>query len=238
MSLWNKLKFWEKSKPEIIDLQPVMIVTIYRRYWELVKLLRLLELYKNEFLIPPKLVVVYAQPEEHRLKWFRRLKKMKRIYHTILREGLVGENDVGTTYAESHNIDLARKYIEEEFKEIPHYILMNTPDIWTYSGTYKYVDEKMQNGEHYVFFNYAQNYKCISTYFFALKSGFSPWPPVVHKATGQILEQQWGELFNNDPKIPKEFWDSIVQKSNKFFAHMHEREGQKKWLKKLPSTKT
>lgn len=204
-------------------LQPVIVITIYRRYHELRRcILRVREL-EHEFQVKPKIVVVWAQPENG-MEW---LFNAVPIDLLIKREKLPLEGESGgTTYPESHNIRTGFELAISKWGEDIYFILQSV-DIYVEPGVYGEFDAYMCNGGNLGIFHWQNN--CVSTgayhtNFFAVNARARDyWPPVSDPHNHDCLEWQWGKILGNYSRppqtAPKDYRFQLFNLS--YFKHHH-----------------
>ncbi len=198
----------------------MIILTVHRRYHELLKTLSLIEGRAAEFALPPKIIVVWACPEVGRLWLFQELIAAGRI-SLLTRPELPGEGaGRPTSYPESHNL---RSGLEEGkfLVEGPCYFIGQTADVLPREGIYGMLDGKMQGGETGVLFhweNQSVRENVWHTNFFAVGEDEAYWPPVAEPGSSDVLERQWGaklcSLQKNDFFVSSNY-------NAKRFEHVH-----------------
>jgi hypothetical protein len=179
-------------------MRAVVVVTVYRRYYELERSLRRLRELSGEFSEPPAVLIVWAQPEVCRLWFFRKLKAEGLYDEVITRVRLPNEAaDQPTTYPESYNIRLGLQHVRDHYPGC--YALVQAADVMAKPGqAYHFVDQHVQAGAAAVLFYWPNG--CVRdniwyTNFFAVKADEQYWPPLVEPGDQDVLEWKWGKLL-------------------------------------------
>ncbi len=203
---------------------PVILITIYRRYYELIENLEHnINLATKEFGVKPDIVIVWASPELGRYHLLQDLLNRGIISKVILR---YNENNCdgiySTTHPESISIRRGLEYIKQNYKEDLHYTILQTADIKIKPGAYQFIKNSFVDGiEAVVFSNGGTGLTRIGllyTLFFAVGFNEKYWPPISERDNPDILEWQWTkQLLDMDFK-------NIVTSHNsrdKKFSHNH-----------------
>jgi hypothetical protein len=179
-------------------MKPIILITIYRRYRELIKCLENIHELKKEFKESPQIVVVWACPVLGNLWFFEKLIREGKINHLVLRHK---NNDGGpTTFPESLNLRLGLEFIEKNYEGQEFYVIGQACDIFPNSGTYKLVDTLLHEKEKAVLFfweNGIARENVWHTNFFAISNDRNYWPPLSDKNEADTLEVQWGKQLAN-----------------------------------------
>jgi hypothetical protein len=200
-------------------LKPIICVTVHRRYTELALNLAASKEKFGEFAVPPEVVLVVAQPERAALPFFERLRHEGLIHHLLFRPSNGLDSPI-TTYPESHNIQLALRYVSDIWGP-ESYVLLQAADVCPNKGTYRFVDEHMQqDGDGAVFHweNPTARANVWHTNFFAIRPNHTAsWPPIVEPGDADVLERKWGRQLENLPGN----WLRTHNSNNKRFVHEH-----------------
>lgn len=211
--------------------KPVILVTVYRRYFELARTIERIHELKHEFSQVPDIVVIWAQPEVTRIWFFNRLLQEGKIQRLLTRPQLPDEfPSTATTYAESHNLRIGLNHIKATYDASTTYALCQAADVYANpEQCYQYIDRKIQEGEEAVVLFWPNG--CIHddiwhTNMFAVPLDESYWPPVASLNDSDVLERQWGLLLKQGqpPYVHKNH-----NHNNKRFLHEHLSEFQEEW---------
>lgn len=212
-------------------MKPVIVLTVYRRYFELAANLNRIKELAGEFGEKPDVVVVWAKPELGRLWFFDRLRSEGLVQKLLTRQPSEGES-VGqaTSYPESRNIRLGLEWVRDNYDPATTYAIVQAGDVTAKpQHGYKYVDTQMGEGAGAVLFHWQNG--CVHvdiwhTNFFAVRLDPVYWPPLSPLDCQDVLESQWGKQLSRT-KPP-----GVVQSHNyksKRFVHSHESEAQPEW---------
>lgn len=209
----------------------MIVVTVYRRYYELSRTMARIEELRSEFCEAPDVIVVWAQPEPSRLWYFEKLLVEGKIKRLLTRPQLPGETpQTATTYAESRNLRMGLEYVKAHYDPDTTYVIVQAADAYANPGhCYKYIDDKIQEGEEAVVLFWDNG--CIHddiwcTNMFAVPLDDSYWPPLAEIGDQDVLERQWGRLLKQrqPPRIFKNH-----NSDSKRFQHNHLSEHQPEW---------
>jgi hypothetical protein len=209
--------------------KPFILMTVHRRYFELICNIKRYHRLKKEFSVEPEIVIVWADPIKEDDWIFKYLFDGGYIDHLLYRGKLKDEVlNVGfpTAYAESINIRLGLNYI----KSIYHnsYCLMQCHDIFVRQEAYGELDHHLQSGYQGVLFDWPNQFGCYSTNFFVLRMDDEKyWPPVSSTVTFDFLERQWWMSLRDLDKTKFKIYND----SNRLFVHSHSYKEQLKFLK-------
>lgn len=173
-------------------LKPVILITVYRRYGQLQQAVRNIRAYAHEFSMNPDIVIVWAQPEPA-LDWF--MDELK-VNHVLKRDKLIYEGERGgTTYPESHNINIGLRFIKNTYGE-SCYVIVQAADIQVKPGTFKEIDFEMQRGTNLCVYHWTNScvpVGCFCTNFFAISMNENYWVPLANYDDYDVLEWKWGK---------------------------------------------
>lgn len=213
-------------------MKPVVVVTVYRRYFELRRCLERVRELRGEFSETPTVAVVWACPEVGRLWFFRELTESGLVDVVLTRQKLPDESpDRSTTYPESHNIRVGLEWVRANFDNGSTYAVVMAADILpSPEKAFRPVDFHMSfdSGQAAVF-HWANG--CVSsniwhTNFFAVGMDPRYWPPVIGPDSGDTLEWAWGkQLMAARLHAILEGHNSREQK----FTHAHLSEYEPPW---------
>lgn len=201
-------------------MKPVILVTVYRRYHELIQSLDHIQTLIHEFREPPDVIVVWAIPQLGHLWLMDSLIEQGKVTAVVGRPQLPDETPgAATTYPESYNLRKGLNYIKRNYEEC--YVIGHAADIQAMPGAYRFIDNKIHEGEKAVLYHWA-NGCCREdvwhTNFFAIPLDEEYWPPISTKQSGDVLERQWG-LSIAEKKPDRVFkWHNS---RNQSFLHDH-----------------
>ncbi len=175
-----------------------------------------------EFAQRPDIVIIRAAPDS-RMDWmFNKLKEDGFINHIIERAELPYERSCGTTYSESHNINIGLNYVLENYKG-EAYVIVQAADIQPQVGVYKFLEKIffLQRVNAIAFWwDNSVNRNSFHTNFFAIKpQATEAWPPVSEYNNPDVLEVQWGNLLTQTGGVER-----ISNWNKKFFLEVHQSE--------------
>lgn len=174
--------------------QPVILVTCYRRYWELKQTLEHIDSLKSEFQVKPEIVVIWSCPELGRLWFFQELLKEGKIQHLIYRDATKHDGGGPTTHTASLNIRKGLNFVKSQYKS-GFFVICNDADILVVPGHFRWIEKEMNNGKHgilFFWFNGIRNENIWHTNFFAVDEQEKNWPPLSEFGHADVLEAQWG----------------------------------------------
>lgn len=174
-------------------MQPVILITLHRRYGDLQRAIRIYRELRSEFSVQPKLVLIWSTPE-YGLHW---LIDELHFDDIIYRSKLIFEGERGsTTYPESHNINIGLKYIKKKYGP-DCYVIVQASDIIVKQGAYAAIDEVMQEKSNNVVVFHWENacvrIGCFHTNFFGVSMNEEYWPPKCNYDEHDTLEWVWGK---------------------------------------------
>lgn len=211
--------------------KPVILLTVYRRYFELSRAIQRIRELTHEFAFPPEVVVIWAQPEPARAWFFDKLIREGHIKHLLTRKKLDGESpQTATTYAESHNLRIGLEFIRDHYDPDTTYAICQAADVWPNNETcYGFIDKVIQGGDEAVVMFWSNG--CVNsdiwhTNMFAVPLDEEYWPPVARIGDQDVLERQWGLLLKSrqPPLIHK-----THNNNNRRFLHEHLSEHVEEW---------
>ena len=211
--------------------KPVILVTVYRRYFELSRTIERIHELHSEFSHRPDIVVLWAQPEPARIWFFDQLLREGKIETLLTRKQLPGETPTtATSYAESHNLRIGLDFIRSKYDPATHYAICQAADAYANpEQCYQFIDGKIQEGYEAVTLFWPNG--CVHddiwcTNMFAVPLDETYWPPVSKIGDSDVLERQWGLLLKSrqPPSIFKNH-----NSNNKRFLHEHLSEHQEDW---------
>lgn len=211
-------------------MQPVILLTVYRRYAELYRAVNRVweaDAYE-EFNQRPDVWVLWACPEPGRAWFFRDLLRAGRVHRVLTRQELPGERNSPISYPESHNIRRGLRSIQQFYTDA--YVIGQAADVLPHVGTYRWVDQLLTVGaQQAVLFHWqnpCHNEHVWHTNFFAVPLDERYWPPLSYPGHPDVLERHWGaELQRVKPPL-------IFAASNynsKRFLHEHLSESLPDW---------
>lgn len=200
-------------------MNPVILITLHRRYHELELALENINRKKIFFKKKPKIVVIWADPENGR-KWFiDSLLKNKLIDNILYRYKLPNEgNTKATTFYESQNIRLGLQNVFRLYEN--SYCIVQASDICiTEYGLYL-MENEMNNGAELVNFYWQNKFtlNAWSTNCFAVKSNQEYWPPFCDIDCLDTLEKLWFKSLENKTKLKI---TTMSNNNNIVFVHNH-----------------
>lgn len=219
--------------------RPCVLLTVYRRYWELSLALTRLRDLAGEFPSPPYIAVVWADPEYGRLTYFRDLLS-SRLCHAVYGRPRVAEDGTGaTTRPEGLNIRLGYDRLRWLFGR-DFFCVVQAADVYPRPGAYKFVCDRLAGAPepppHWdpqrpveeaspakaVCFRWenpsAKN--AFHTNFFGVASEPHYWPPTPEPDQQSVLEHLWGKTLSSLPDVYRSHNSGC-----RFFWHEHESEG-------------
>lgn len=212
---------------------PVLVVTVYRRYYELHKNLQEFQRLAQKLGLLVPVVVVWAAPEVGHLWFFQQLRRDGDIAFWVERPAMAGDgNQQNTTHTESHNLRLGLEEARGSFGQDFYFIVMAADVCPTEAGlrwVHEYMQEPATRACVFIWPNSIVPFGAYHTNFFAVTEDHTYWPPVSVAEHADVLEWQWGRqlLDNALPGIV-----TAPNPNNKFFVHKHESEGQPLWAVK------
>lgn len=200
-------------------MQPIIVITIYRRYHELQKNIDIILERCKELDKKPYIFVVWVNPEVGRIWFFQELVKSGKVSHVISR---LTENKGSISYEESRNIQKALDFINSNYKD--YYVIVQTADITVQPGAYGFIQQEIKNGAKAVLFhmeNSVIHHDIWHTNFFAVTSDVSLWPPLGSNGDADILERKWGKVLRDQNRSGFAVGHNY---NNRRFIHNHESE--------------
>lgn len=199
-------------------MQPIILITVYRRYHELLKNIDVVIERAKEFRVRPKIFVVWVNPEIGRTWIFKQLVKEGKVAHIITR---LTDNKGSITYEESRNIRKGLEFIRDHHEN--YFVVVQTADICPQPKVYGLIQKEIDNGNKAVLFhleNSVIHHNIWHTNFFAVLDE-DYWPPLSPAGSPDILEVQWGNYLS--AKNLRHYFTSHNYKSKRF-VHKHESE--------------
>ena len=200
-------------------MQPIILITVYRRYHELIKNIEQVITCGKEFTVKPLIFVIWVNPELGRIWIFKKLLSEHKIDHVISR---VTDNTHNISYEESRNIRKGLEFARDHYKNA--FFIVQTADISPNQKTYAYIQQEIDNGMKAVLFhldNHIVHFDIWHTNFFATADE-KYWPPISQEGEADILESQWGKHLKHNNLC--HFAKSHNYNAKKFI-HCHESEG-------------
>lgn len=180
-------------------MQPIILITVFRRYFELLSSLDNIESLHGEFNKKPIIVVVWSSPEVKHLWFFQELLAQKRINHLVVRYQ-TPQDGIGraTTYPESLNLRLGLEFIDKEYQGWNYYVIGQAADIIVAPGTYGLINNKIQSVKAVLFhWHNGISHRCWHTNFFAVAHK-DYWPPISSLDENNTLEVQWAMYLDGN----------------------------------------
>ena len=202
--------------------KPIILMTVFRRYHELIKNLNRIHELKDEFSVFPEIVVVWARPELGMIYLFDELIKQGKVNKVFGRLPEVGEEAIkATTFAESINIRRGLEFVKENYGVDDYYVIVQTADIYVKDGTYKFIEKHIKNEMKAILFHWENamvREHIWHTNFLVTSLDEVYWPPISNPAHFDVLERQYGLQIEktNPPGVVK--WHNY---NNKRFIHEH-----------------
>lgn len=179
-------------------MQPIILITVFRRYHELVKSIEHIHNVRAEFKKPPIIVVVWAAPEVQRMFLFESLIKLGFIQHVLYRDQDPSDGlGKPTTAPESLNLRLGLEFIDKNYKN--YYVVGQACDITTKPQIYRWIDAEIEKYEAVLFFwnNGISLENVWHTNFFVTRSR-NYWPPLAKEGDADTLERIWGRYLSEN----------------------------------------
>lgn len=184
-------------------MKPIILLTIHRRYHELVSTLDNIKNLSSEFSEKPEIVIVWADPEPSRFWFFQEYLKSGIINVLIMRnksefDRQTGEyqqtNSVVTTPPEILNMKVAREYFQGRFDREKEYLIGGACDITVNPGIYRNIDKDIVNYDAILFYwqNSIAMTDCWNTNFFVTRN-LDIWPSNCEGYEFDTLEAKWGK---------------------------------------------
>lgn len=170
-------------------MKPVIFITIYRRYHELLRNIDWVWECSKELKERPDVVVLWNSPQIEKVGLFQKLLADRKITHLITRIG--GKDSI--TVEESQNIREGLEFIDSFY--IDYFVIFQTIDIRAKPGIYGYIEGELYQGKQAVVFHwenrtFSRRGDVFHTNFWALKNKIY-WPPVILKESPDVLERYW-----------------------------------------------
>lgn len=142
----------------------------------------------------------------------------------IKRNGLPKEGTTGSTYPESHNIQILLSQLEED-----EYLIFQDADVYPKQGIYETIDYAMNKGYYGVFFS-MDNVKCVmhscqglyESKIFAVNKNLGSLFPVVQVDEPNIMEWHIGMTLRTTKYPYYILYDYISQETNGLFFKVRE----------------
>ena len=180
------------------QLQPIIVVTLYRRYLEFLNSIERIHEIKVETPVKTIVIVVWAVPEENKFGIMEKLVKEGKI-DVVLERPLSEYDGWGkpTTPAELLNFDVAINYIMANYSN--YYIVLQGADIIVEYGIHGWINREIPKYEAILF--YWRNGLAITdawhTNFFVVKN-LQYWPKFEKKYEFDTLETMWGKRLRDE----------------------------------------
>lgn len=177
-------------------MTPYIILTVHRRYPFLAQNLRHIASIRDSFAVPPKIVVVRADPEPSCDLLFSQWKSDGYLDLTVNRPSLDHNFPFkNISLLESANLVMGHNAIElyrlSRYEATPHYTIVQASDCYAKPEAYKMIDSYFQNKEHSFFGGqfFIWDYVGLHTNFFA----YNPllFQPQLSKTNDYTLEIQY-----------------------------------------------
>lgn len=182
----------------ITKFQPIIVITLYRRYFEFINSVDRIQEIKGELGVDPIIIVVWAVPEIPQFGLMERLLEEGKV-HYVLERPLSEFDGWGrpTTPAELLNFKVAVSFIERHFSN--YYIILQGADILVKDGIYYWISKEIENYPAILFFwnsgleiQYAWH-----TNFFVVKD-LRYWPKLEDKYCTDTLETMWAKRLRDE----------------------------------------
>ncbi len=200
--------------------KPIILITIGRRYSELIKCLINIENLAHEFSIKPDIILVWSCPQVMRLWFFKKLEESGKIKKILYRYDSGDDFHGPTSYFVALNIWVGLDYIKENYNPEEHYIICQDCDIFPNPNVYSLIDKEIQDHEAVLFHwqNSCSNHNAWCTNFFAVGFNCDYWPPKA-EISADTYEAQYGRKLLD--KNLGNFFKSHNSRNQKFL-HSHE----------------
>lgn len=180
------------------NLTPIIVVTLYRRYYEFVDSIENINRLKKEFKVPPIIIVIWAVPEEDKFGLMEKLLTQGKIHYVLERK--ISEYDgwnKPTTLAELLNFEVAINFIKGKF--VGYYIILEGADILVNNGIYYWIDNEIRYWAAILFFwnNNLTIEDAWHSNFFVIKD-LNYWPKYEEKYAHDTLETMWGKRLRDE----------------------------------------
>lgn len=202
-------------------MQPIILVTLYRRYFELVDTINNIQRLKGEFKLAPIIVIVWADPEPDKYGLMEQFLKEGKAHYILERKKSEYDGwNKPTTPAELLQFEMGFNFIKEKFKGQDYYIVVNGADILVSDGIYGLVDKEIQTHSAVLFFwfNGIATMDAWHTNFFAVKDQ-RYLPKYEEKYAVDTLETMWGKRLVDENL--RDFFKSHNSREMKF-KHIHD----------------
>lgn len=187
-------------------MKPVILITLHRRYEDLIKNLERINEKIHEFAEPPDIGIIWSTPEKD-MEWLidELYNKYERIKFIIYRPKLLREGEAGgTTYPESHNIVYGLRFIRDYYGEDKAYAIVQATDAYPLREAYGEIDRTIHADIPAVLYYWYHNCLSVpgfSTYFFAIRLNEKYWPPLSDCNNSDALEWQWAKIIYGMIKV-------------------------------------
>lgn len=207
-------------------MKPVIGISLYNRYKELIENLKIIKSRFHEFKEEPSIVICWARYDEEKLDVAQRvINNIKAVIGensiaTILfRNGLIDEGKTGSTYPESHNIYRLREKCPEN-----SYLIFQDADVYPMPGIYEIFDYAMNKDFDGVFFS-MDNVKCVQhscdglfeSKIFCIKRDSPIVFPVLELHEPNIMEWHIGTALRNTKRPFYVLYDYVSPEVNGLF---------------------
>lgn len=201
-------------------MKPVILITLHRRYHELLRTIKNIESKKRFFKENPSVFVIWADPEPSRYWLIKKLLDNKKIELLITRYRLPKEDGKQpTTFYESQNIRIG---LENVFRKYPDaFCIVQASDIYITDYGFYLIENEMNNGAKLLTFNWENRFgaNALHTNCFAVLNTKELWPPFAPLGGIDVLERLWYINLENNLMLKN---NTLMSNSNNIcFLHEH-----------------
>lgn len=189
-------------------MRPVaVVVTVHRRYHELVAALTRLAELRSEFPSPPKVYVVWADPEPGRLFLFRRLESAGLMASLLTRPRLPGDGEGrATSVLESVNIRLGLERVLADLGPEALAVVQASDVLPKAKMAYAHLlgPEGLGGGAKAALLWWpgaGDLARAWHTSLFAVTMDTTYWPPLLRVGEADTLEWAWGKALDGKPHL-------------------------------------
>ena len=202
------------------QMKPVILITLHRRYHELLNTLKNINLNTRFFKEKPSIFLIWADPEPGMYWFINQFLQNKTIEFLINRYVLPNENGKNpTTFYESQNIRLG---LENVFRKYPNaYCIVQASDITIKEYGFYLIENEMNNGANAIVFDWQNkfNAKSFHTNCFSVINDKDLWPPYANIEDRDVLERLWFVQIEKNNLIKK---FTVLSNNNEIsFSHKH-----------------
>ena len=180
------------------NLQPIIVITLYRRYYEFVNSVENTYKLRGEFTLAPIIIVVWADPEPDKFGLIERFLKEGKIHYVLERRKSEWDGwGRPTTPAELLNFKVGFDFIKERFKDF--YIILQGADILVKEGIYGWVNSEITKWPAILLFwrNSLETQNAWHTNFWVVKN-LKYLPRYNEKYQVDTLETMWAKTLRDD----------------------------------------